>query len=110
MMGSPGDGGAVLRFGRTDLQRDSEVAGQRPGGVRPADAADQISGLVHPHLIDLRFELPPAYIADGVLLATGPVRRQQFLQQIAGQLGLGHHHDLPRAIVRHSTTAGLTER
>jgi hypothetical protein len=34
------DSGAVLRFGRTDLECEREITGQCPTGIRTADAAD----------------------------------------------------------------------
>jgi hypothetical protein len=66
------------------------------------DQAHQISGLVDPNLIDDGLEFAPAHVADRVLLAAGPVRQQQFLQQLV----VAHHPDLPTVIVRHSTGRG----
>ncbi len=49
--------------------------------------ADEVAGLVDPHLIHQRLEFAAANVADGVFLANRAVCRQQFLQQRSVQPG-----------------------
>ncbi|BDB45153.1 hypothetical protein IWGMT90018_55990 [Mycobacterium kiyosense] len=63
----------------------------RPGLRAGADEPDQVSGLVHPHVVDDRLEFAGADRAHGVLLTARPVGPQQFLQQVVdGAVVLSH--------------------
>ena len=60
-----------------------------------ADVADQVAGVVGPHVVDKGLQLAGAHVAHRVLLAAGPVRPQQFLQEAFGRVQLALPHWLP---------------
>ena len=63
--------------------------------IGSADVADQVAGVVGPHVVDQGLQLAGTHRAHRVLLTTRSVRPQQFLQEAFGRIKVALPHRFP---------------
>jgi len=63
--------------------------------IGSADEADQVAGVVGPHVVDQGLQLAGTHRAHRVLLTTRSVRPQQFLQEAFGRIKVALPHRFP---------------
>ena len=65
------------------------------GTIRSADIADQVAGIVDPHVVDEGLQFAGTHSAHRVFLAARTVTPQQFLQQAFGGVAVAVRHQVP---------------